>query len=227
MKGTASLTAASRYVWRGQSLSKGVVLQPSVTVTYGGFSANLWSNVDLDTHEEDDDGLVMNETDLTLAYAGSVGPVALSGGLIHYDFDGADTEEVFLTAALPVFLNPTLSLYYDFDEGDGGFASLAVSQAFPVTEKIALTAGASVNVNLDNAAMGLDADGNSFTGLYHGEVSLATSIPLFGKVTLDPRIAYAFALSDDAKTAIKRVGSGFDHEDHSVFYASVAATIAF
>ena len=59
---------ASRYVWRGQTLSRGLVVQPTVGVTLGGFSANLWSNVDLDNDEEDDDGIVMNETDLTLNY---------------------------------------------------------------------------------------------------------------------------------------------------------------
>ena len=47
-KGTFSTAFASRYVWRGQTLSKGFVAQPTVAMTLGGFSANLWSNVDLD-----------------------------------------------------------------------------------------------------------------------------------------------------------------------------------
>ena len=48
-KGSFSTAFASRYVWRGQTLSKGFVAQPTVGITLGGFSANLWSNVDLDT----------------------------------------------------------------------------------------------------------------------------------------------------------------------------------
>ena len=130
-KGTFSTAFASRYVWRGQTLSQGFVAQPTVGMTLGGFSANLWSNVDLDNDEEDDDGIVMNETDLTLNYTMPVGPVSLTGGFIHYDFDGADTQEIYLTAALATLLNPTLSLYYDIDEGEGGFAVLGVSQALP------------------------------------------------------------------------------------------------
>ena len=130
-KGSFSAAFASRYVWRGQILSEGFVAQPTVGITLGGFSANLWSNIDLDNAEEDDDGIVMNETDLTLNYTVPVGPVSLTGGFIHYDFDGCDTQEIYLTGALAVLLNPSLSLYYDIDEGEGGFAVLAVSQAIP------------------------------------------------------------------------------------------------
>ena len=61
-----------------------------------------------------------------------VGPVSLTGGVIHYDFDGGDTQEIYLTGSLAVLLNPSLSLYYDIDEGEGGFAVLAVSHAIPV-----------------------------------------------------------------------------------------------
>ena len=87
-QGRFSTAFASRYVWRGQTLSKGFVAQPTVGITLGGFNANLWSNVDLDNDEEDDDGIVMNETDLTLSYSVPVGPVVADRGFIHYDFDG-------------------------------------------------------------------------------------------------------------------------------------------
>ena len=222
-KGTFSTAFASRYVWRGQTLSKGFVAQPTVAMTLGGFSANLWSNVDLDNDEADDDGIVMNETDLTLNYTVPVGPVALTGGAIHYDFDGGDTQEIYLTAALATMLNPSLSLYYDVDEGKGAFAVLAVSQGIPAGP-ITLTAGGSIGFNLGDKAMGLNADGKDFTGLYYGEVSLATSIPLFGKVSLDPRIAYSTALGGDGKDAIAAISAD---GKKSIFYGSIAITAAF
>ena len=222
-KGTFSTAFASRYVWRGQILSKGLVAQPTVGITLGGFGANLWTNVDLDNDESDDDGVVMNETDLTLSYTAPVGPVSVTGGFIHYDFDGSDTQEIYLTCALASVLNPTLSLYYDIDEGEGGFAVLALSHAFPVGS-IALTAGASVGFNLGDKAMGLNASGEDFTGPYYGEVSLATSIPLFGKVTIDPRIAYSSALGDDGKNAIESLSVDGKKD---IFYGSVAVTVAF
>ena len=222
-KGSFSAALASRYVWRGQTLSEGLVIQPSVGFALGGFSANLWSNVDLDNDEEDDDGIVLNETDLTLSYSLPIGPVNATAGFIHYDFDGADTQELYLTCALATLLNPTLSLYYDIDEGDGGFAVLGVSHAFPVGP-VSLTAGGSLGFNLGDKAMGLNEDGEDFTGLYYGEVSLATSIPLFKNVSLDPRIAYSTALGDDGEFAIESISADGKKD---VFYGSVAITAAF
>lgn len=222
-KGTFATAFASRYVWRGQILSEGVVAQPTAVITLGGFSANLWGNIDLDNEEQDDDGIVMNETDLTLNYTVPVGPVSLTGGFIHYDFDGSDTQELYLTAAVATLLNPTLSLYYDIDEGQGGFAVLAFSHALPAGP-ISLTAGGSIGFNLGDAAMGANADGKDFTGLYYGEVSLATSIPLFANVSVDPRVAYSTALGSDGKNAIASLSAD---GEKSILYGSVAATVAF
>jgi hypothetical protein len=63
----------SQYVWRGFALSRNsMVLQPSVTVGYKGFSLNVWGN--LDTNENAPGaltprkGIYGNETDFTLAY---------------------------------------------------------------------------------------------------------------------------------------------------------------
>jgi hypothetical protein len=220
---TSSIAFASRYVWRGQILSKGVVAQPTVGMTLGGFNANLWSNVDLNNDEKDDDGIVMNETDLTLNYTVPVGKVSLTGGLIHYDFDGSDTQELYLTTAVATLLNPTLSLYYDIDNGNGGFAVLALSQAIPVGP-LSLTAGGSLGFNLKDKAMGVNADGDAFTGLYYGEVSLATSIKIFDHVSIDPRIAYSTGLGGDGKDAIAAVSVD---GKKSMFYGSIALTAAF
>jgi hypothetical protein len=226
-KGVFSTAVASRYVWRGQTLSEGFVAQPTVGITLGGFAANLWSNVDLDNDEEDDDGIILNETDLTLSYSMPIGPVNATAGFIHYDFDGSDTQEIYLTCALSTLLNPSLSLYYDIDEGDGGFAVLAASHAFPVGP-VSLTAGASLGFNLGNKAMGLNEDGDDFTGLYYGEVSLATSIPLFKNVTLDPRIAYSTALGDDGEYAIETISESITGDrEKDMFYGGIAITAAF
>jgi hypothetical protein len=235
LKGTFSTAFASRYVWRGQTLSKGFVAQPTVAITIGGFNANIWSNVDLDNSEADDDGIVLNETDITLNYTVPIGKVSLTGGFIHYDFDGvtgatpadtttgSDTQEIYLTAAVATILNPTLSLYYDIDNGKGAFAVLAVSQVIPVGP-ISLTAGGSIGFNISDKAMGLNADGKDFTGLYYGEVSVSTSIPIFGKVSLDPRIAYSTALGSHGEHAIKSISVAGEKD---IFYGSIAVTAAF
>jgi Bacterial protein of unknown function (Gcw_chp) len=76
----------SQYVWRGIALSKNsVVLQPSVTGTYKGFSFNSWSNID--TNERNPyghnkhRGFVGNEMDLTASYTREViTNLTLTGG---------------------------------------------------------------------------------------------------------------------------------------------------
>ena len=221
--GSFSTAFASRYIWRGQTLSKGVVAQPTVGITLGGFGANLWSNVDLNNDEKNDDGIVMNETDLTLSYTVPIDKVSLTGGFIHYDFDGSDTQEFYLTTAVATLLNPTLSVYYDIDNGNGGFAVLALSQAIPVGP-VSLTAGGSLGLNLKDKAMGLTADGKSFSGLYYGELYLATSIKIFSHVSLDPRIAYSSAIGSDGKNAIASLSVDGKKD---VFYGSIAITAAF
>ena len=73
--------------------------------------------------------------------------------------------------------------------------------------------------------MGLEDDGD-FTGLYYGEVSLATSIPIFKNVSLDPRIAYSTALGSDGEDAITAISEPYDGKK-DIFYGSIAITAAF
>ncbi len=50
--GSVVFTGLNRYIFRGAELStKSLVLQPSVTVNYKGFSINYWGNLDTDQHQ--------------------------------------------------------------------------------------------------------------------------------------------------------------------------------
>ena len=45
--GEIAASVLSAYIWRGQELSRhSVVIQPSMTASYNGFTANLWGNLD-------------------------------------------------------------------------------------------------------------------------------------------------------------------------------------
>jgi hypothetical protein len=45
--GSLAVSALSKYVWRGYENTKdSIVVQPSMTVGYKGFSANVWGNLD-------------------------------------------------------------------------------------------------------------------------------------------------------------------------------------
>lgn len=82
---SADMAIFSKYVWRGYELSDdSIVFQPSATVGYKGFSMNLWGNLDSDFDDMDtvtNDKTEWTETDLTLSYDTSFGPVGLGGGL--------------------------------------------------------------------------------------------------------------------------------------------------
>lgn len=66
-----SVAVLSDYIWRGQELSyDSIVVQPSMTVSYMGFSANLWGNLDTDPYAPgEDDPANWSETDFTLSYS--------------------------------------------------------------------------------------------------------------------------------------------------------------
>ncbi len=49
--GFASVDVMSNYVWRGIKVSNSWVVQPSVGISYGDFSANIWGNYDSDVAE--------------------------------------------------------------------------------------------------------------------------------------------------------------------------------
>lgn len=220
--GTASVDIMSNYVWRGIKLSHSYVVQPSVGITYGGFSTSLWSNWDSDYLNTDKGELT--ETDLVLEYARSFDKLSLAAGYIYYGLDTIeDTQEVYLAVGYDVILNPSLTVYYDYEIGQGGFAELTVGHTFELG-KISLDLGALASYNFENEVMGFDKNGKSFSGLYHGDLSASVTIPVTEAISVAPKIAYSFALSNDAKTAIKSLS--VDGES-SVLYGGVGVALSF
>jgi hypothetical protein len=89
--GSVSAGVYNRYIFRGYELSSGsVVVQPSVTLSYKGFSVNYWGNID--TNERATQSFVpdrpgrksFNESDLTLSYTYTIDKLSLTGGYIYY-----------------------------------------------------------------------------------------------------------------------------------------------
>ncbi len=85
--GEIAASILSAYIWRGQELSRhGVVLQPSATVSYKGFTANIWGNLDTKPYAAGSEKYSSNytETDVTLSYSRKFGIVQVGGGYIYY-----------------------------------------------------------------------------------------------------------------------------------------------
>ncbi|MBE0425253.1 MAG: hypothetical protein IBX72_01225 [Nitrospirae bacterium] len=224
--GYASVDIMSNYVWRGQKLSNSWVIQPSVGIAYGVFGINIWANYDSDSKIDEGDGHgEFTETDLTLSYTRSVDRWTFVAGYIYYALDGAnDTQEAYLSAGYDILLNPTLTLYYDFDEGNGGFVVAAIGHSFKVAKDANWNLGASASYNINNKVMGFDKNGEDFSNFYNAELSTSVEIRLWKAVSISPKLAYAFPLSNDAKEAIKKIS---DDGDKDIFYGGVNITLSF
>ncbi len=219
--GSTSVGIFSNYVWRGQKLSNSFVVQPSVGITYNGFGANLWANYDSDYSDHGEH----TETDLTLDYSFGYDKFSFDAGYIYYALEGADdTQEVYLSVSYDMVLNPTLTVYYDFDEGHGAFVVASVGYDFELPYKSTLSLGASASYNLNNKVMGYDSGGDDFSNFYNGEVSASLSIPVWKDVTVEPSIAYSFPLSNDAEDALQGIS---DDGDDDIIYGGVTITLSF
>ncbi|MEE9614121.1 MAG: TorF family putative porin [Thermodesulfobacteriota bacterium] len=234
--GEGGVDILTNYVWRGQNLvNDGMVLQPTLGITTdSGFGMNFWANyvtkkVDDTSGGEIHESGESTETDLTLNYGTSRGKVSLEVGYIHYDLkDVEDTQEVYFTLSYDTFLSPSLTYYHDFDEGNGGFLVASVGHSFGLPREMSLDLGASASYNFDNEIMGVDEDGDEFTDFYNGEVSAALNIPVTKNITIVPKLAYSFPLSNDADDAIEAINdaSGTGTEE-DVLYGGVGVYFSF
>ena len=224
--GFASVDVMSNYVWRGQKLSNTWVVQPSAGITYGGFGANLWGNYDSDATIDEGNGHgEFTETDITLNYAYGIDKLTLTAGYIYYALNAAnDTQEVYLSAGYDILLNPALTVYYDYDEGQGAFIVASIGHTVELAKDYNLNLGASASYNINNKVMGFDKDGDDFSNFYNAELSSSLSIPVWKAISVTPKIAYSFPLSNDAKNAIKNIS---DDGDKDILYGGVNVTLSF
>lgn len=230
-----SVSALSKYVWRGFEFSRdSIVLQPSLTVGYKGFSANAWGNLDTDLYSGSTNSLT--ETDLTLAYDWTMGPVGLTAGYIYYGFDGfPDSQEIFVRAALDVMLTPTLSVYRDYDNFSGWYTTLGVSHSVPLSEKISLDLGAQVGYlaaedanDYEEVNSSFVGTGDAYSGFHDGLLTASVTIPVTEYISVTPGINYSFPLTSKASDLIESkslrgAGSG----DNDFIYGGVTVSMAF
>lgn len=63
----------SAYVWRGITLNDGLVAQPSMDVSVGGFNFNVWGNFDIDDYDDALDVLPEGKEASDVNFFGGVG----------------------------------------------------------------------------------------------------------------------------------------------------------
>jgi hypothetical protein len=237
---SADVAILSQYIWRGQELSRdSIVIQPSITVSYMGFSANLWGNLDTDPYKsaEDQD---WNETDFTLSYGKGFGMLSVEGGYIYYGLEGCDfdlgcdvedSQEVFLTLSLDTLLSPGLTVYRDFDTYEHWYFLLGISHAFEITEKVSLELSGSISYLLSDdkdAYPEIDngvPTGDEFENFHDGVISASLPIVVTKYMTITPSLSYTFALSSDASDEME--WRSFKGNDDNFVYGGVTMSMAF
>lgn len=229
-----TVSAYSQYIWRGWAYSKdSIVIQPSMTVGYKGFAANVWGNLDTDIwNDADQDKNNWTETDLTFSYDWAMGPVGLSAGWIYYGLDSAnDTQEIYLSAGLDTLLSPTLSIYRDYDNAQGWYITLDISHSFPITGDITLDLGAKASYwmvdDFDTAADPSDAT-DEYSNFHDGVLSASLSIPVNEYISITPELYYSFPLSNDAENKLKVDNQGtIGRDDDEFIYGGLSVSLAF
>lgn len=235
--GDVTVAAMSQYLWRGYELSRnGIVVQPSITIGYKGFSANIWGNLDTKPYlagtGDTGHSSAWNETDWTLWYTKNLGRFNLGFGYIYYALaslnrdapDRADVQEIFATASLNTLLSPTFTVYKEISHYRNWYFLLGVSHTFEFSKMASLKVAASASYLLStyadaalfNAGAGYGGypkfDGSAqatddrFRNFHDGNLTISLPVKATGNLTIAPSISYVFPLSNDAKYEMK--GSG-------------------
>lgn len=247
VSGSASIAVYNRYVFRGYELnSHSFVVQPSMSVSYKGFSASFWSNMDSNvnatqsltnanylannTGKKD-----INETDYTLSYTYVIKKLSLTGGYIYYGTDYTpETEEVFATVSYDTLLKPAFSVYRDINEYGGTYYNLAIAHSLPLFKGITLDLGASAGyfAGSDQYWNTYDASTGAYTGkkykaFHDGMVKAGLTIPVAKNMSLQPLVQYWIPLSGKAKRTVGGVSYNPNGKLDDTFVGGINLILSF
>jgi hypothetical protein len=247
--GEVAASVLSAYIWRGQEMTRhSVVIQPSMTASYKGFTANLWGNLDTRPYSTtgEDYSSNLTETDITLSYSRKFGIVQAGVGYIYYGLAAAapggpdlpDSQEIFVSLGLDTILAPTLTVYKEIDHYLQWYFLLGVSHTFALHEKIGLKLAASASYLLstdENTYAKYDSDSlpttDKYNNFHDGTVTVSLPIAVYKTLSVTPTISYVFPLSNDAKYEMRARGlqvlDNPSDKDSAYLYGGVTLSYAF
>lgn len=256
--GELSVSGLTAYIWRGyENTRNSIVIQPSLTVGYKGFSANIWGNLDTQPYSQTNvtNSSTWTETDYTLSYTKTIGIVNAGVGYIYYGLGAAnagaakplDSQEVYVTVGLNTLLSPTLTVYKEIDHYHQYYFLLGVSHTVEFNKTVSLKLGASASYLLSdyadatqyniNASSGgypkfndsYQATNDKFSNFHDGVVTVSLPINLVKYITVTPTVSYSFPLSGDANNEIKARGKKANPADNdsSFVYGGLTFDILF
>ncbi len=205
VEGDAYVGYFDKYLWRGFDLSGGTpVVQGGVDLSAKGFTLSYWTNI-----QTKDDVVLGNqvsggdatETDIVLDYTFSPTEIlSVSVGTIWYALDGAtDTKEAYLGLGLDTILEPSLTIYYDYDQADENalFYAASIGHSIDLSDNLSLGLGALVSYNDESDyAVGAYSDWHNY------ELSASIDYAVTDQISVAPSFLFSEGISDDAKAAI-------------------------
>jgi hypothetical protein len=247
--GEVDLSVLSAYIWRGYEQSRNsVVVQPAVTVSYKGFSLNVWGNLDTRPYSAADAKYAAKytETDYTISYSRKFGILQVTPGYIYYGLGAPyaggtaplDSQELFLTLGLDTILQPTLTAYKEIDHYRQWYFLLGVSHTIEFNKVISLKLAASASYLLStDETTYAKYDSNSlpttdkYNNFHDGTASVSLPIAVYKTMSITPTVSYVFPLCDDARYEMRAYGkqgsANPSDRDSSYLYGGVTLSYTF
>jgi len=210
----------SKYIWRGQRLTNDASVQPSMTMGIGGFSFNIWGNMDLTAVNAGDKLLLpqdtlataasaglkgkFSEVDYTFSYSQSVEKVSLDVGMIFYTFPErsaslASTTEIYGGLSFDGPLAPSATLYIDIDEtgesgSNGVYFLLSGGHSIPIDNEVFSALDLSASLAFVNKGFSDFYYGAAKTGAHDLNLTVSLPITLSDDVSASAFVSYSSLL---------------------------------
>lgn len=203
VEGDAYIGVYDKYLWRGFDLSGSMpVAQAGVDLTSGNFTLSYWTNIQLSS--DAGDGFKSGEAtenDLVLDYSRDLTDlVSISVGNIYYMLDGYnDTNELYFGVSLNMILEPSLTVYYDWDEADeaGLFYAASIGRSIDINDALSLSLGALVSYNDES-----DYAVGNYSDWHNYELSASVDYAVTDQISISPSFLFSEGISDEAREAI-------------------------
>ncbi len=189
----------SAYVWRGITINDGMVIQPSLDVSYKGFGVNVWSNLDVDDYDGEFESGEFSEVDFTLSYGYDIDRFSLGVAYAEFLFPGTSTEstrEISATVDIDIFngLYAGLGFFYDIDEIDDFYASAKLGYAAQISDKFGLDFSALCGYANEDWAV---ANTGTDNGFHDYLLSATATYTVIENLDLSVYLNYADSIDDD------------------------------
>jgi len=205
-EGKATAVLASSYNSRGMLLTDEPVFQPAVSLSLSnGLYFTAWGNMDLTGRMCPDANTEFSEVDFTVAYQRSWQEFQLEIGWIEYLYphqtsqkaDGTGsryyatdgTREIYgKIGAIVGLLQPSVTVYYDFDEVYGFYVMAGLTAERSLTDCLKVNVGALLtyaDAKYNRFNFGVDGG-----GLNDGSLSVGADWKITERLTLSACIQY-------------------------------------